>query len=222
MMSREIRWTLDIIKEGINTFFKDYGRYPTARDFDTAPYLPSARQVQRMYGGLPSLREVIGITELDYTKGDLRRKIGLKGHFDGLSAEESLEVVLMRHFGEPYVHTQKRYGVHHKNRYDFFVYCHNECFAVDIFSTGRTDYIATNIRHKITKYKEVGPFVVYFVVAGDYIDDDISAATKRLPVLKSLPHIRVRTEASFIKEVTGKQPLTTPVDFVSCLTPEIK
>lgn len=214
-MGASQRWTVEVIKEGIEKFQKETGHLPTARDFDAVEYLPSARQIQRLHGGLPALRLTLGIDQLDYTKGDLRRAIAKKGYSDGLSAEERLEVLLVKKFGEPYVHTQKRYGMHLKNRYDFFVYCKNECFAVDVFMTGRPEYIATNIRHKISKYKELGPFKIYFVAAGEFNEDDITRAIKSLPILNNLQNIVIASEEQFLREVAEREPLEIPSYFQS-------
>lgn len=217
-MTRQSIWTQEVIKKGIERFILENSRPPTARDFDNCQYLPSARQIQRTYGGLPALRSLLGLEQLDFTKGDLRREIALKGYNDGLTAEENLELLLVAHFGEPYVHTQKRYGVHTKNRYDFFVYCRGECFAVDVFTTGRAEYIGTNIRHKIAKYQELGTFAIYFVAAGTYDDLSIQKAIKSLPSLISSPNIKVVSEEQFLKEMYRKEPLRIPDHFTSSST----
>lgn len=119
---RETIWTIDVIKEGIEHFYQEHNRYPTAIDFDAVPYLPSARQIQRKFGGMENLRTTLGYKELNYTKGDLRRTAYDNFSTRSLSAEDRLEVALIDHFGELYVHTQKRYYRLMKNRWDFFVY----------------------------------------------------------------------------------------------------
>jgi hypothetical protein len=216
-MTKPIKWTTEVIKEGVARYLKEEGRLPTSRDFDLMPYLPSARQIQRMYGGLPTLRTLIGLEDIDYTKGDLRRAIASKGYTDGLDAEERLEAILIEKFGEPYVHTQKRYGLHLKNRYDFFVYCKEECFAVDVFTTGRPEYISINIRHKINKYKSIGPFTIYFVVAGEHTEINIDKAIKSLKILETLPNVAVRSEQAFLQEIAKREALELPISFKSSI-----
>lgn len=133
----EIKWTLEKIQSGIDRFRQENEILPTAYDFDRTPYLPSARQIQRAYGGLEALRTLLGYDELNYTKGLLRRTRSIAGYTDGTSAEDALELILINHFKEPYVHTQKRYFKDHRNRYDFFIYYKDGYLGVDIFTTSR-------------------------------------------------------------------------------------
>ena len=60
-MTKKSIWTVERITEGINRFINEERREPTARDFDLSPYLPSARQIQRAYGGLPAFRKLINL-----------------------------------------------------------------------------------------------------------------------------------------------------------------
>lgn len=53
---RQRNWTDELIKSGIDKFIEENGKMPTAADFDTTPYLPSARQVQRLHGGLAKIK----------------------------------------------------------------------------------------------------------------------------------------------------------------------
>ncbi|MEO5499019.1 MAG: hypothetical protein ABIR46_00800, partial [Candidatus Saccharimonadales bacterium] len=162
------RWNLEVIKQGIDAYREEFGYFPTAFDFDKCSYLPSARQVQRSFGGLESLRTQLGYKELNYTKGALRRSRSIAGFTNGTLAEDELEKLLIEFFGEPYVHTQKRYYKDHKNRYDFFIYYQEGYLGVDIFTTSRIEYIGPNLRHKITKYRNVPQSTpIIFVVASE-------------------------------------------------------
>jgi len=58
-MSHKRIWTIAKVKSGIELFKKEYGRYPVSHDFDVVTYLPSARHVQRIFGGLVELRKKI-------------------------------------------------------------------------------------------------------------------------------------------------------------------
>lgn len=208
----EIRWTLENIKEGIERFAAEHNRFPTARDFDSYKLLPSARQVQRSFGGLESLRLALGLKELNYTKGKLRSTIATDAGTRGVAAEEALEIILIEHFGEPFVHTQKRYIRGGKSRYDFFVYAEGISFGVDVFVTERKDYIATNVRHKLSKYSQVEKTIpIYFVLAGDgFIEADIARATDSITLLKDCPNIHLILLADFIIYMKSIRPLSLP------------
>ena len=51
-------WTTERIKDGFERFRKENGRLPIASEIDSLEYLPSARQIQRKFGGLEKLREL--------------------------------------------------------------------------------------------------------------------------------------------------------------------
>jgi len=206
-------WTIERIKEGIDRYFEENGHYPTAVDFDETTYLPTARQVQRRFGGMQSLREHLGYTETNYTKGTARKVVYQNFVGRSLDAEDMLEMALVERFGEPYVHTQKRYYKLLKNRWDFFVYYQNGYMGIDIFSTSRTSYIMKNVHHKLLKYADVPPTVpIYFVVENKNItDDDIEKATFLSESLRKHSNIHVVTLNTFLEEViTRFEPLALP------------
>lgn len=69
-MSHKRTWTLSKVRSGVNTFYNKHNRYPVSRDFDLDPNLPSARHVQRIFGGLVELRKKLKIiSEKDFSKG---------------------------------------------------------------------------------------------------------------------------------------------------------
>lgn len=208
----EIRWTLEVIREGVERFVHENNRPPTARDFDLTSYLPTSRQVQRAYGGMSKLRASLGYNELDYTKGPARSAIATQAGIRGVEAEEALEVILIEHFGEPFVHSQKRYIRGGKSRYDFYVYAYQYSFGIDVFTTDRQQYIDTNIRHKIKKYAETSLRIpIYFVLAGaSFVDDDLMQAREVLLEGK-FPNIHLITLTDFIAYIQTLQPLSPPI-----------
>lgn len=218
----KVRWTLETIKHGVERYRQEHGHLPTAWDFDRCEYLPSARQIQRPYGGLEKLRDQLGLTELNYTKGSLRQKISFEGISRGIEAEDLLEPILMDYFGEPFVHTQKKYYKKLKNRYDFFVYHHGGRFGVDVFSTERTEYIGPNIRHKLAKYANIPSDVpVYFVVSSSsLLPKDVEAGKQTARKLLELSHIDVVHMEEFLILIKSFTPLAIPAGFVSAIEKE--
>jgi hypothetical protein len=51
----EPKWNNENIKAGFDRFITENGRLPTAYEIDDCSYLPSARQIQRRFGGLSNL-----------------------------------------------------------------------------------------------------------------------------------------------------------------------
>jgi hypothetical protein len=215
----EVKWTLEKIKEGVDRYLLENDRLPTAWDYDKCPYLPSARQVQRAFGGLEALRGKLGYKELNYTKGTLRKVISKEGSVRGLEAEDYLEPILIKHFGEPYVHTQKRYYKKLKNRYDFFVYHLDGRFGIDVFTTQRHEYIGPNIRHKLKKYKEVpNDIPLYFVVVSDALTvGQIEKGTATARELSLYDNIKVVHLTSFLEQLPTFKALDLPRGFKSAI-----
>lgn len=205
------RWTPEVIKAGIERFVQENNRPPTARDFDLSSYLPTSRQVQRAYGGMSKLRAKLGYSELDYTKGPQRSAIATQAGIRGVEAEEALEVILIEHFGEPFVHSQKRYIRGGKSRYDFYVYAYQYSFGIDVFTTDRQEYIDTNIRHKIKKYAETSLKIpIYFVLAGESFDDEDLTQAREVLLRDKFPNMHLITLADFIAYIQTLQPLLPP------------
>jgi hypothetical protein len=176
-----VTWNEKNIKQASDRYIAENGKLPSAQDFDETPYLPSARHMQRAHGGVVALRRTLGYGEADFTKGDLRKKIATDANKRGVTAEDYFEPLLMERFGEPYVHTQKRYYKGTKNRYDFLVYAAGQTLGIDIFTTDRTSYIGKNIRHKIKRYKNApSSLKIYFVLVGkDFTASDIKKSQVR-------------------------------------------
>lgn len=213
------RWTIDTIGEGVKRFITEHSRIPTATDFDSVDYLPTARQIQRLYGGMSGLRQTLGYGSLDFTKGKERTAIASKASLDGIAAEEYLEAILIAKFGEAFVHTQKRYSFGTKNRFDFFVYAKNICFGVDVFTTKRQEYIGTNVRHKMKKYKDVQADIpIFFVVLGGiYSDEDILHTTQSISDLSRSKNIKLVNEPQFLLYIEEQRALSTPDLFIGIL-----
>jgi transposase len=169
-VKQQATWNIDSVQIGVSKFYQEYGRLPSATDFDRVNYLPSSRQIQRAYGGMSTLRKTLGYgDDISFTKGPLRADIAKRVNKRGVIFEEKIEVYLSEKFGEPFVHTQKRYNVGSKFRFDFFVYAKNLTFGVDVFSVDDYKNIEKNIRHKIKKYIYTNENLkVYFVVEGSF------------------------------------------------------
>lgn len=61
-------------KEMVTLFHSRNKRYPTATEFTHENLLPTARTIQRNYGGIPQFRKDMGLDITDYTKGEVRSK----------------------------------------------------------------------------------------------------------------------------------------------------
>jgi hypothetical protein len=64
-------WEIEELRAGLENFNTEHGRYPTAPEIDTYPYLPSARTIERRFGGVIGLRKTLGLD----TQSDLREVV---------------------------------------------------------------------------------------------------------------------------------------------------
>lgn len=65
-------YTQQEIINGLLQLTKELAHEPTAHEIDVCTYLPTSRQIQRRYGGLPAIRQAAGLTITDHTRGKTR------------------------------------------------------------------------------------------------------------------------------------------------------
>lgn len=158
-------YTLEEIKEGFEKYFIEHGYYPSATEIDLCPYLPSARTIQRSWGGLSNLRRVLQYKETDYREGSRRSNTAIKVNQLAFETENKLESYLVEVFGEVFVHSQKR--IDH-NHVDFFIYTPDKKIAIDVFTYVDLFSYAKNINNKMRTYNNF-PHEIIFVPVGNLL-----------------------------------------------------
>lgn len=147
------------LKLGFKKFFDENGHFPTAIEVDLCPYLITSRSIQRSWGGMSNLRKLMGLEILDYSSGQSRsimaNKIGKRSFIE----EQEFEKVLIKKFGEIFVHTQKRIG---NINVDFFIYSPTLNFGVDVFNY-EYDHDLKGIINLKQKTYALFPFTVIFL-----------------------------------------------------------
>lgn len=147
-------WSLERIKAGFEEFYRVEGRYPTALEIDAFDKLPSSRQLQRSYGGLVKVRQLIGLSDTNLSVGKNRERIATKINRRAGYLERDMEKALVGHFGEPFVHVEKRFGKTGKQRLDFFVYHKGGTFGVDVFYAESLGSFKGGVNIKGLAYKD--------------------------------------------------------------------
>lgn len=168
-------WTIEKIKDG---------RLPIAPEIDKLDYLPSSRQIQRKFGGLEKLRTVLGYQDTHFGKGAYRSEIANRSNTKWRDAEISLEKILREKFQEVFVHTERIFD-DSKNRVDFYVYCPDGNFGIDVFYTETMRDLQKNINIKIDKYQKF-PHQLFLVVGNNNfeqkeLDEYMISKKKALP-----------------------------------------
>ncbi len=170
-MVRKENWTKEKIKEGFESYYKRYGRYPTATEIDDYEELPSSRQIQRNFGGLPAIRKELGLTgPLDFTKGEYSSKrskmIGDRSH----KSEKEVYKYLTETFGDPFVHREFFFNEDRRTRTDFYVYYTKGTFSVDVFYPNSLKNMNLCLNSKLASYKNLNiKYPVIFLVMNNLI-----------------------------------------------------
>jgi hypothetical protein len=145
---------MELIEKGFDAFKGEFGRYPTGPEINTYPHLPSCKQLERRFGGLVELRQLLGHEITNFSAGESRSKIAASVGYRGRVAENDLEKILIKRFGLPFVHTERRFSQENKNRIDFYIFSPSGNFGVDIFYTETARSLWGNIDHKLGRYKD--------------------------------------------------------------------
>lgn len=168
------KWTLDNIQAGFEKFFDNFGHYPSATEIDAYEYLPTARSMQRSFGGLQSVRQklVLRHDAPNHNSGATRSLIASKTMISSHNYESDFYDLLTTKIPELYVHEHKvlrKEG--HKTDTDFFIYYpnSNNGFVVDIFYAQDVRSLMKQVRIKVPKYMPF-PYETYFVCVNDDID----------------------------------------------------
>lgn len=147
-------WQLEDLREGLMNFYKEYQRFPTATEVDTYSYLPSARTIERSFGGLVALRKQLGLdTQPDFRSGkhssERAYKIGQRAH----KVERMVYDYLISIFGVEFVHREFLFSLDRRTRADFFIYDQNKGFCVDVFYPSDKRNLTNCLNSKQRKYQ---------------------------------------------------------------------
>ncbi len=179
---RQKAWTRAEVLEGVKYFMELYGRFPMAREMDSFEGLPSARSIQRTFGGLLQLKSELGVKDT-YHAGEKRSNIGRLINKRALENENTIGTWLDEVFGEICVHRQASAGEGNKERLDFVVYYRGGKFGIDLFYPEDLFSLQGCILIKMKKYKTFHN-TIFFVQMNDDIDQVL---IEKMLVAKKVP-----------------------------------
>ncbi len=170
-------WELEELAAGLQHFFKERGRYPTATEVDDYPYLPSARSIERSFGGLVQLRKQLGLgTEHDFRIGLHSSKRAHTILDRAHTVEARVHAYLVKKFGREFVHREYFFTDDHRTRADFFVYDTEHGFCVDVFYPSTRRNLTGCLNIKLKKYRDISanllPCPVIFLQMNEKLDRD--------------------------------------------------
>ncbi|MBX4210458.1 hypothetical protein KW783_00605 [Candidatus Parcubacteria bacterium] len=146
-------WTLDEISAGLKSFFDEHGRYPTATEVDLYQFLPSARSIERRFGGLIKVREMLNLnSQSDFRNGKHRSDRAYLINKRGHNTENEVYQYLLSKFGKEFVHREFFFTDDKRTRADFFVYDQTGGFCVDVFYPSDRRNVTGCLNGKLNKY----------------------------------------------------------------------
>lgn len=163
---RKRTWTDARLKAGFDQFLAENHRLPRAHEIDDLTNLPSARTIQKYYGGLRTLRQRLGYEETDFGCGTQRSVVTQLVGVRGRQLEQELESQLHERFGSSCVQTEKIFL--DRSRVDFYVVTNTGAFGVDIFFPATIRTMQNIINIKMKKYQFFNE-PLYLVVANPAI-----------------------------------------------------
>lgn len=152
--------------------FEDFkttnGHYPTVQDIDKSNYIPSSRTIQRKFGGIKTLRKLIGLADEDIDQRSGTQRLSRITEMGERSFENENEIYkkLCTKYGEKNVHRQSPYNNDRIFRTDFKVYLPDgtkKC--IDVFYPADRISLLGCINSKQKKVEQLETNdIIYFVV----------------------------------------------------------
>ncbi len=203
-------WKLEELQAGLENFYAKNGRYPTAPEVDASSYLPSARTIERSFGGLVALRKALGLdTQSDFREGAYSSKraslIGKRAH----RVEQEVHVFLEERFGKQFVHREYFFLDDKRTRADFFVYDKANGFCVDIFYPSNRRNLIGCLNSKLAKYQgpQMNQYPVIFLQMNKDLDQDLLDKVIGNKKKKLLPGHSLLSWSSFRQFCSTREPL---------------
>ena len=149
-------WSKEELKAGLENFYKQYKHYPSAPEIDSYSYLPSARTIERSYGGVVNIRKILSLDgQHDLRTGthssERARKINRRSHI----VEQEVYEFLIKTFGKELVHPEYFFLDDRRTRADFFVYDEGNGFCVDVFYPSDIRNLLGCLNSKLGKYNSI-------------------------------------------------------------------
>lgn len=184
--------TKEKIKENVNRFYQENNRYPNSKDFIDCPYLPCARQIQRVCGGVVALKKEMGILDTDARRGTQRSGVVKIINSRNNKIESQLTKLLAQSIDRKMIHHPFAPFDDSKVNIDYVIFhpTKNTAIGFELFypSYKESFYGCLGIKHKkkqilerLTDYKTK----FYYVVTNPKITQeeiDLWLSTKRTPL----------------------------------------
>lgn len=178
-MAKRYTWTVEKVKLGLERFYKENRRYPTGPEIDSADYLPSARTIERRFGGVVKLRGDLGLSgQSDFRQGSHSSERAFEINKRSNRVETEVYEFLIKKFGKEFVHREYFFTDDKRTRADFFIYDNQSGFCVDVFYPKDRRNLVGCLNSKLGKYSDsyMGKYPVIFLQMNAEITSDVLVA----------------------------------------------
>ena len=146
-------WKIEEVEAGLKHFFEEHQRYPTSTEIDKCAYLPSAKSIQRSFGGLVLTRKNLNLEKnCDFRTGEYSSQRCITINKRNNIIEKNVYDFLINHYGRPFVHREYLFMDDRRTRADFFVYDSKNGFCVDVFYSNDKRNLLGCLNDKLNKY----------------------------------------------------------------------
>ena len=159
-------WTHDELREGFEEFYIEHSRYPTGPEVDAYMYLPSARSIERSFGGIVALRTALKLGgQSDYRAGTHSAERARTINDRSNKTEQTTYEFLINKFSKELVHREYFFTDDARTRADFFIYDAEGNFCVDVFYPSSYRNLTGCLNSKLGKYNagNMGTYPVIFL-----------------------------------------------------------
>ena len=203
-------WSFEDLKSGFEQFYKVHKRYPTSRETDNFEFLPTSRSIQRRFGGLVETRKVLNLkSSSDFRTGEYSSQRAKKINERAHKLEKEVYDYLINIFGIEFVHREFFFTDDRRTRTDFFIYCKNGDFSVDVFYPSDKHNFIGCLNSKMHTYASETMLqypVIFLQMNNDINQEEIENILKRKKN-KLLKYQSVMNLKEFKKFCSQKTPL---------------
>lgn len=205
MKDPQKKWSLEEIKEGLERYKKENGRYPTTIEVDSTMYLPSSRQIQRRFGGLVAFRKELRLSGPDdFTKGEYRSAVAAKLKRRSYEIEEEFYNYLLTIYPKINIHEQMRLRPGNIAS-DFYIYLtENTGYAIDIFNAIDMHSLTKIINIKLKRYTQIKDYNIYFIAVGEFLQGEVDKfmKNKKIKLPANIKVLCIETFKDTISSIT--------------------
>lgn len=146
---------LEQIKRAFEVYYSLHNHYPTTTQIDESGLFPlSVKQMQRIFGGIIQLRNLLNLSTTSFSHGPERAKRALHANNRSVAYTRQFYKQILPIFGESNIHQESPVeGDDYRTRSDFKIYKDNKIFLIlDLFYASTLQSLRGCVRIKQKKY----------------------------------------------------------------------